>query len=384
MRVIWLNQSYWLKPGPQVYVAVHNAAAFLPHADSVHLLIGRPPHAPPPDLQSDLASFYGLKPAGSFHIEALPPAPRLLKWIHRPMIRRLEALLQDRRPTLVLTRETSLLSALARLRRRHSGVRVLYEAHDLYADPRHRPAPLLRDRLRGRCERLSLPRLDGLICLTPDQQARYARLLPQVPSLVAPLGVCPQPTDSIAARFRLRRAVYIGHLHEDKGAGLFSDLAHELSGRNIALSLIGGSPDQARRLQQSIACRGPVPGLEVQPFLAPAALHRLLHDQVSLGLAPYAATDHNRFLANPVKVLDYLAHGLPMAASDLESIRLLAGDAARLLPAGAPASRWAESAAELLSDSDRYETLSVRLSRRAEEQTWEKRAKKILAWINSR
>lgn len=80
------------------------------------------------------------------------------------------------------------------------------------------------------------------------------------------------------------------------------------------LELVGGAPE------------GPVPeGVIVSPAVGYAALPERLAGFSAL-LLPLADNLYGRALANPLKLWDYLATGLPIVAADLPTVREVAGD----------------------------------------------------------
>lgn len=146
---------------------------------------------------------------------------------------------------------------------------------------------------------------------------------------------------------------YTGSPRSWKGlADVFASLPGWPEG--VRLELVGGAPE------------GPVPeGVIVSPAVGYAALPERLAGFSAL-LLPLADNLYGRALANPLKLWDYLATGLPIVAADLPTVREVAGDrpfyfrphdpaslaaaVRRALAAGSSPPRlrtWAERAAEI-------------------------------------
>ncbi len=84
---------------------------------------------------------------------------------------------------------------------------------------------------------------------------------------------------------------------------------------------------------------------------------------------------------SPVKVLEYLAAGLPVAAFDLPETRAIAQGAAALVPA-ADVAALAEALDALLADPDRRAALGARGRARIEEElSWERQRETYLAAV---
>jgi glycosyltransferase involved in cell wall biosynthesis len=75
-------------------------------------------------------------------------------------------------------------------------------------------------------------------------------------------------------------------------------------------------------------------------------------------------------------VLEAMAAGVPVLASDTPALREAGGDAARYLPAGNPAA-WAAAIAELARDDASREELARRGRAQAARYSWEDTARRM-------
>lgn len=144
---------------------------------------------------------------------------------------------------------------------------------------------------------------------------------------------------------------YVGKLQAQKGLDLIRALAPLLPGHDI--HIVGGDETQIAQWRPqldlpNVHFHGYVPQAEVDAYIA--AL-----DVCLLPNEPHPENPAGVLYSSPMKVLDYMAHGKAILASDLAEIReMLDSDEAMLLPQGdAPA--WAEAIARL--DGARLEAL---------------------------
>jgi glycosyltransferase involved in cell wall biosynthesis len=392
---VWVNKRDWRQPGPIVNVGIRNAYALAALGRETHLFVGAGPAS---ETAGDLKAFYGLDPNPNLHIHRVARTALLSQWGLRPgetssgpIFRRAARFIRAsvrNDVVAVITREASFLPYLIWLKFR-CGSRLLgfYEAHDFHADLAWRRARRLpvksQDVRQSWLERLLLPKLDGLICITAAQRELFAAKQRRLAICALPLGTDPVdvPVDPEARR-ALRRAVYIGRLSRGKGRDLLLAAAPRLARAGIKLAFWGGNSDQAAALRRQVADQGFGTWVEVISSRPPDELYRDLNARASIGLAPLADDAYNRYLTCPVKALDYLSHSLPVVASDLPSTRevLGAGGAGRFVPPG-DAEALGRAVIELIDDAATYATATRAAHARAHALAWAKRGERLLAFI---
>lgn len=348
MQVVWINKNPWCKPGPIVYMGLLNAFAFAWNDIATTLFVAA---GNPSDTTADLRDFYGLEPHPQLTIERVAEADGRGRAVYRAALAAISAHCQRGEQVVVLTRELGCLPALLALRRRFPALRVLHETHDYYLSLRHLPQRSFSALRRHWSERLLLPHVDGLICLTEPQRALYQQQLPRLPMLALPLGTLPQVADAqqLERRRQARCVAYIGHLHDYKGLASLFALAHQLKQHRIHLHAFGGGKAQIEALRQRARDEGIGGDLQFTPFLPPRQLHAQLAHTVSIGLVPLEDTFYNRYLTCPVKALDFLAHGLPTIGTDLPAVRAVLGEAGIYADVG-DTEATAAAIADLLGD----------------------------------
>ncbi len=391
MKIVWANRSEWKKPGPIVYIGLLNALSFARLGHESHFFISEGPAS---DTSRDLEDFYGLENNENLHIHRIPKGSKIAELPGRNIYR--QALTFSRNELkkgteiTFLTRELGLVGLLSRLQKQFpKNLRTIYEAHDFHADLNGRDQKIkFTDHRKRLNERLFLPRLSGLLCITPPQAALYQQALPKTNTLALPLGCldhAPSDDKAIEIRRQRRTVVYVGHLHRYKGVHDLIDQAHFFQQHQIKLHLLGGEPQQIRKFEKKLKSKQvlnperPSP-IHFFPAMPPAQLHQHLEKYASLGIVPLQDSYYNRALTCPVKALDSLSHHLPVIASDLPTTRAVLADAGIYLPADQP-SQLPLAAKDLIDDAHRYQQLSKNAARRANELCWKKRAQAILDWI---
>ncbi len=163
-------------------------------------------------------------------------------------------------------------------------------------------------------------------------------------------------------RIASNRIAFLGHPKPWHGAEVLVDLLIDLAtlGHRPELLIIGGGKGAdevvARADQlgvgQQVSVTGPVGPDRVSPHLATAAL----------GIAPYPS--RQPFYFCPLKIIDYLAAGLPVVATEQGDIPELVGEAGVLVEPG-DRRALAAAVAELLDSPERRGEMGVVGRRRA-------------------
>lgn len=383
LRAIWISKQHWLKPGPMTYMGLLNARAFAENGINTDFFVRAEQDYNPANTAEDLLSYYGLPAHPGFTVHCIPETHRLRRDAYQAAVAKIKEYHAQGDDIIAATREYGAFAMLLKLKKACPRLKVVFESHNFFINLKHldsRPWSLSRWRTRW-VERHQLPAADGLICLTEHQRALYQHWLPQLPTIALPLGCLDfPPHPDVEQRRLLRRVAYIGHLYDYKGRELFFQLAKHLKAAAIQLHIFGGYPDEVAALQQRALQEQLADTLFFTSFIEPKALHDILQDQVSIGLVPLQDTYYNRYLTCPVKVLDFMAHGLPIAASELPSIRdLLRESGVYCRPDDVEA--FAANIQKLLDDPAAYAHCSSATYQRARELQWPMRARRIAGFV---
>jgi glycosyltransferase involved in cell wall biosynthesis len=251
-----------------------------------------------------------------------------------------------------------------------------------------RPSRAIRYLRARRLERFALRRADAVAWLTPGvrdtltKRYRYrpdneAVLFSGVSLLKAPQDR-PRPDDPDAFD-----VIYVGKLAERKGlAVLIQALAALGNGRAC---IVGGSDTEVatyRGLADSLGL-GP-DRIVFTGRVDPADLGRW-YQRARVGVCPLPGSGCPiaKHYTSPMKVLEMMARGLPIVASDLPSTRdiLTDGENALLVPPDSP-DALAEAIRRLLDDPGLGGQLSQRALDEVEHYAWPRRAERLLGIVD--
>lgn len=384
MTIVWINKRNWMHPGPIVNVGVRNAHSFADIGLASHLFLGEGTTGG--STADDLRNFYALEPLPNFTVHRVPRRRGLVGSESASVRRagaRLVRELAARDDVAVFTRDAGFLPRLAWMCR-GKRVRGFCELHDLYADlswREHRPRA--RDLREKWLERLFLPHISGLVCITREMEKRYRQIFPRQSTISRPLGTDPLPAGDVEARRKSRTIFYVGHMHGPKGVSFLQKAAIALAGRGVRTEFWGGYEPDAERIRQAAASRGLGEWIDAVPFQPPAALREALAARASLGVVMLADTYYNRYLTCPVKALDYLSHGIPALGTDLPSVREVLDDSGIYVTAG-DREGFVNRALSLLDDPATYAEAVKRTHARAAQITWQERARALADFARSR
>jgi len=383
MIIVWINKRNWKTPGPIVNMAIHNAASFSELGYETHLCIGS---GQPSDTDADMAAFYGIEKNEQFTIHRIPRY-RFLNGSYSLSVfiygYRLIKKLAQKDTVAVFTRESGFLFFLKRLCKSNPKVKGFYELHDLYADLSWVDDKTSGHRREWLYEHYFLPRINGLVCITKEQEKRYNAIFRSVPTCAFPLGTQPVGMQVSLEEKRARRTlIYVGHMHGEKGVDFLLSSARVLSKKKIRTLFLGGKDRQIPGFQNRAAELGVADHVQFVPFQPPEAMHRVMAREASLGVVMLKDTYYNRYLTCPVKALDYLSHGIPAIGSDIPSVHEVLEDAGTYIAAD-DMDGFIDAVLGILDNPERYADLSKRAMQRAEEISWSMRAKHLSAFAKA-
>ncbi len=235
------------------------------------------------------------------------------------------------------------------------------------------------ERVRRR-EARTIAAADALIFLTDELRAATAMAFDvSVPTVVAPSGVDLPPSLQTPKDVDL---IYVGKIEPRKGVDTALAALRHLPGRR--LRLVGGGErlqwarDRARALgvEDRVEFTGHRPHAQITAELSRARV----------GLCPLPeGIDHvSARFTSPLKLLEMMAAGLPIVATDLPSVRAICrhGDQALLVAPDSPFA-LAQAAERLLTDPGQAVPLGARARRHAASFEWSERAQKIAGLIGA-
>lgn len=259
---------------------------------------------------------------------------------------------------------------------RHLGVPFLLEVNAPLVEESRRHRPFSVRRLDQEVELRLFAEAD-LIMAVSGPMASYVSEVRGTSEgvIVAHNGVDPTHFPDAAAHLSSPVIAFLGHPKPWHGADRLPQLLTALirSDRNIRVKMIGGGEgaisilNAAHRIGVGFAFEstGPIAVPEIAGHLQEAAV----------GIAPYPPTDF--FYFSPLKVVEYMAAGLPVVASDLGDIRATVGEGGIVVDASDD-DGMRRAVTDLVDNPDLRRRLGSRGRARAlSEFTWDRIAERI-------
>ncbi|MCA1706191.1 MAG: glycosyltransferase [Actinobacteria bacterium] len=152
------------------------------------------------------------------------------------------------------------------------------------------------------------------------------------------------------------------------------------SRRDVLFLLVGGRADHVSRLRERAEREG-LGNVIFTGFVAPNAVHNYQLSADLLTIYYPSGMELNRY-RSPGKLFEYMASGRPIVAVDLPVLREVLGEepAAALVPPDSP-ELLARKMTEVLDDPPIGDSLGEAALRRVRSFTWDKRARRIAAFI---
>ena len=342
--------------------------------------------------RQDIYDFYGLEPHPCFEIR---PLFSTWRWRLRPSwaLRSILSVGENPSPHVVMSRgETGLDIApfLAGLRRR--GTLFVYESHRLSFSHHIEqdtgtvwdgqvppPGPYLDTYAR---EKAVVEGADGLVCLTEGVQDALTQFFAiSQPVLILPSGTAVGGEHSAPTRSQRVDVVYAGKLSDRKGLPVLIEAMRYLPDRT--LRIVGGDSHEVTKLREMVRGDEVESRIEFTGYVEPSRVRDHLQ-QARVGVCPLPegiSTTSEKFTSS-LKILELMAAGTPVVASNLPSVRSMVthGETAWLVAPSDPRA-LADGVRTLIED----EPLSARLARQARTRvqsfSWDNRAARLKSFL---
>jgi glycosyltransferase involved in cell wall biosynthesis len=258
---------------------------------------------------------------------------------------------------------------------RFPGLKLVYEAHEVFADtalPRRRAETLRRERTV----------VEGAAALVANSMATAARLRAlyriSAPVEVIPNGVeYPESVPEKDWASASQRIVYSGSFFAWKGVDDLAEAARALPG--FTIRFIGGSDARVAELRArsgsggaAVDFTGHIPHGSVAAELARACI----------AVLPNRADPDSAF-TSPIKLFEYMAAGCALVVSDLPSVREVLDEGDAVWTAPGDVAGLASAIQGLAADPERARRLGARVREKARRYTWTARGERLARVLRS-
>lgn len=277
--------------------------------------------------------------------------------------------------------------------------RFVYEAHRLcweYLQEQSRGGspltwPLRRWRIAQmrETERCAVEGARGLVCLNRFVRDALAESfdVSSLPTLILPSGTdcyVPDGRDPLSDSSRDIDILYVGKFQDRKGVRLLVEALARLG--QYSLWLVGGKDQQRNEIRDFARSLGiPDERLHLPGYIEPARVRELfLRARVGVCPLPAGESRVSEAFTSPMKILEMMASGTPIVATDLPSIReILQQDQTALLVRPNDPAALAEAVRRLLTDRPLADRLRARALQDVQAYSWESRARKLRDFLIS-
>lgn len=274
--------------------------------------------------------------------------------------------------------------------RRHFGYKTLFEVNGLPSIELKYHYPDIEPELLAKIKEQELATLhlsDAIICpsrVTRDFIASLGlsrKLVTVIPNGVSPSDFSPSPLP-LREENRIPVLLYVGTLADWQGLDiLIKALPYIIEKKPVRLVMVGrGRSRQRKMLTKQIRKLGVEGSVEIRPAVPHHEIPQLIA-QADICVAPLGLNDRNVTQgACPIKVLEYMAAGRPLLASNIPIVRELARDGIDVLMfSPSDPEDLARQALHLLMDIELSQKLVSSASQRALSKfTWHESQKKLL------
>lgn len=343
----------------------------------------------------EIFDYYGMEASPNLILH-LVPAPRLFASAkaHESLIlkRTLQVLTHfRRRPKIVFTRDPLFASILLRMRRLF-GHQVVYEAHTVFSlTAKETYMPIAwneqKERRIRKREELVFGRSDGIVYISASLQELVESAFPAPPCTAVVHDGTVVPFRMPAAGHREPNVLcYCGQLYLWKGILTLLEAMQWVRGGT--LRIYGGgyntAHDDLREMNRVIGKHRLEDRVELCGFRPPGQVRDIL-SHCSIGVLPLPKNLIGDRCNSPLKLFDYMAAGLAIVGSDLQTVREIVrhGENGHLVAPGDPKA-LAEGINRLLEDEPYRNQLAQAGFATVQKYSWPRRAAELnrfLRWL---
>lgn len=233
-------------------------------------------------------------------------------------------------------------------------------------------------------------RLKGIIVITRKLKDLFLRKgIAENKILVAPDAVDIKIFDIGCSMFEAREklnlpkdkkiVLYAGHLYEWKGVDTLAQASKYLP-NTVEIYFVGGTEIDKKNFEirtsnlERIHIIGHRPYSEIPYWLKSADV---------LVLPNTAKEEISKYWTSPIKLFEYMASKRPIVASDLPSIREILNESNAILVKPDDPDSLAEGIKKVLENPELAEKISAKAFQDVQQYTWQKRAEKVLNFIQN-
>lgn len=172
--------------------------------------------------------------------------------------------------------------------------------------------------------------------------------------------------------------VYTGHLYSWKGVNMLAESARELP-TDYLVVFVGGTSEDVQRFRKSY---GNISNISIVGWRLYAQIPLWQKAADVLVLPNTAKEDISKFYTSPMKLFEYMASRVPIVASQIPSIEEIVAEREVFFAEADNPVSFARTIEKAVVNKKEAETRAERAYAKALEFTWDKRAQRIISFMN--
>ncbi len=231
-------------------------------------------------------------------------------------------------------------------------------------------------------EKIILPHLNGIICITRRQIRLYKLIAPSLPSIFLPLG---SPNPEILNQTTLNRdpkkLLYCGRLTPYLDISTLIDALSLCKDCGVTLTWFGLSEKDKNTLLSLAEKINVTNSIIVESWISHQDLLEQMKTEFGIGLATYSNDFISSVLTCPTKIFDYFAAGLPVIGSSIGTVKDILTDGQEgLLYTPGDKHSLHDCILKIVHNKELYFTMQNNCLKSAKRFSWSNRAKNFISF----
>ena len=379
MHIVISHRNEWPRMHPAASFGIFNALALAKQGVETVFIVSK---ANNKTDEENLRTFFGLQPHKNLHIAGRKKwkiskiKSSLPFYLHS--YRKIIKLSRKTHVDAIISRDIGFIRYMAKIRKK-TGIPVFYETHNFFME--ETPHTSSKGQMRTfkknhKKEKKYIPRLSGMFHLIEPQKKLYQKHFPNQNSFVVHPGIIDvfEPEIPVGER---KKISYIGDMSEKRDIPLLLEAFRKAGLSGYKLVLVGGKKAEIpglKKLIQEMKLNGKV---DITGWIPYKELEKML-PEFALGIVPMKDIFYNRYLTAPMKVFDYMSHGIPVLSADMPSVREFVEEEKHgMFYRSGDVEDLSEKLKKILASADSLNRMSENIIEKAKTMLWEKRAERI-------
>lgn len=392
-KICFINKFDWLGAAPMATVSVQMSHALATVGNDVTLYISGTT-----DLNSSeiLESKYALEKLHNLNLEILSKSKFIKKnkisfyFYLKAFLHIIKKIRNCKEKLIIISRNTHFIPFMF-LIKKITGAMTFFETHSFH-NRAHKErkwlgvVPHFGTLQSWLFEKIFLPHLNGLICITRRQIRLYKLIAPSLPSVYLPLG-SPKPEMLSPITVKSRnptKLLYCGRLTPYLDVITLIKALYLCKNSGVTLTWFGLSEKDKCTLISFAKKFNVADSIFAESWISHKDLLKRMKTDFGIGLATYDSNFISSALTCPTKIFDYFAAGLPVIGSSIGTVKdILTNGREGLLYIPEDSQSLHNCIEKIKNDKELYFTMQKNCLKSAERFSWINRARNFVSFVES-